>query len=113
VAFTDASFSVCADVCAITTWRDVSSGFIVLPYLVLQNSIFRCERKYVSVVCRNKRNEFVVNVSSSHDPNAEVSVSQLWPQTCRKPKFVLGFFGLDSVILTEGTVLDLRYEIWE
>ena len=64
MAFTDISLSICAGVSEIRVWRVESSGFIVLPYLVLQNSIFRCERKYVSVVCHNKQNEFVAYVIS-------------------------------------------------
>jgi hypothetical protein len=28
-------------------------------------------------------------------------------------KFVVGCFGLDSILLTEGSILDPCYEIWE
>lgn len=104
MAFTDTSLSVCADSSEITACRVVSSGFIVLTFLVLQNSIFCCEASYVLVVWLNKGNEFLAYVISSHDCDAGVPVGQMWPKTSRKPKFVLGFFGLDSVILTEGTV---------
>lgn len=113
MAFMDTSLSVCADISEITAWRVVSSGFIVPPCLVLQNSILSCEAKYVSLICRNKRNEFLAYVISSHDPDTGVPVGQMWPQTCRKPKFCGGFCGLDSVTLTQENVLGLCYEIWE
>jgi hypothetical protein len=67
----------------------------------------------MSGVGRNKRNEFLAYVIFLYDPDTEVSVGQMWPQTCRNPKFVSGFFGLDSVILIDEIILDLCYEIWE
>jgi hypothetical protein len=33
-------------------------------------------------------------------------------RTYRIPKFVLGFFGLDSVVLTENSTRDPCYDIW-
>jgi hypothetical protein len=58
----DTSLSVWADNSEIATCRGLSSGIIVLTFLVLQNSIFRCETKYVSVVWLNKGKEFLVYV---------------------------------------------------
>jgi hypothetical protein len=55
----------------------------------------------------------VTNIKPLHTLRRGRAASDVDPHTCSMLKFVVDSFGLHTVLLTEGRVLDRLYEIWE
>ena len=68
------------------------------------------EIKFYESGCANTSNRDVVTATTHRRASGAMDGG---PQTYRKLKFVAGSFGMNSVLLAEGSILDPWQEIWQ